>query len=152
MHTKALMTRMTRTVIGLSSWMKRCFHVSAILHSWLKNVQKQPFRGVLLKRCSENMQQIYRRTPMPKCNFNKVALQLYWNRTSVWVFSCKFAAYFQNTFFQEQLWTAASGSKTRKYCKLWSIKERLQKKWKVKRKIKKLTTLSKQHVLKYWRV
>ena len=29
------------------------------------------------KKYSENMQQIYRRTPMPKCNFNKVALQLY---------------------------------------------------------------------------
>ena len=31
-------------------------------------------RCVLKKRCSENMQQIYRRTPMPKCDFNKVAL------------------------------------------------------------------------------
>ena len=31
------------------------------------------------------MQQIYRRTPMPKCDFNKVALQLYWHGTSVWV-------------------------------------------------------------------
>ena len=39
--------------------------------------QKQPSRGILRKRCSENMQKIYRRTPMPKCNFNKVALQLY---------------------------------------------------------------------------
>ena len=39
--------------------------------------QKQPPRGVPRKRCSENMQQIYRRTPMPKRNFNKVALQLY---------------------------------------------------------------------------
>ena len=39
------------------------------------NFWKQPLRGVLLKRCSENMQQIYRRTPMPKCDFNKVALQ-----------------------------------------------------------------------------
>ena len=29
--------------------------------------QKQPSRGVLKKRCFENMQQIYRRTPMPKC-------------------------------------------------------------------------------------
>ena len=28
------------------------------------------------KRCSENMQEIYRRIPMPKCDFNKVALQL----------------------------------------------------------------------------
>ena len=60
--------------------------------------QKQPSRGVFSKRCSENMQQIYRRTPMPKCDFNNVAKQLYWNHTSVLVFSCKFAAYFQNTF------------------------------------------------------
>ena len=35
------------------------------------NKQKQPSRGVFKKRCSENMQQIYRRTPMPKCDFNK---------------------------------------------------------------------------------
>ena len=40
------------------------------------------------------MQEIYRRTPMPKCDLNKVAKQLYWNRTSAWLFSCKFAAYF----------------------------------------------------------
>ena len=39
--------------------------------------QKQPSRGFLKERYSENMQQIYRRTPMKKCNFNKVALQLY---------------------------------------------------------------------------
>ena len=48
-----------------------------------KQIQKQPFRGVLKKRCSENMQQIYRRTPMQKCKFN-------------------------NVFSQEHLWTAAS--------------------------------------------
>ena len=41
-------------------------------------LQKQPSRGVLRKRCSENMQEIYGRTPMPKCGFNKVAKQL-WN-------------------------------------------------------------------------
>ena len=34
---------------------------------WAKSVQKQPPRGAPRKRCSENMQQIYRRTPMPKC-------------------------------------------------------------------------------------
>ena len=34
-------------------------------------------RGVFRKRCSENMLQIYKRTPMPKCAFNKFALQLY---------------------------------------------------------------------------
>ena len=33
--------------------------------------QKQLSRGVLSKRCSENLQQIYRRTPMSKCDFNK---------------------------------------------------------------------------------
>ena len=43
-----------------------------------RNGQKQPSRGVLTKRCSENMQQIYRRTPMSKCDFNKVSKQHYW--------------------------------------------------------------------------
>ena len=38
------------------------------------NSQKQPSRGVLKKRFSENMQQIYRRIPMSRCDFNKVAL------------------------------------------------------------------------------
>ena len=38
--------------------------------------QKQPSRGVLWKRFSENKQQFYRRTPMRKCNFKKVASQL----------------------------------------------------------------------------
>ena len=37
------------------------------------NDQKQTSRGVHWKMCSKNMQQIYRRTPMTKCNFNKVA-------------------------------------------------------------------------------
>ena len=54
------------------------------------------------------MQQIYMRILIAKCDFNKVALQLSWNRTSAWMFSCKFAAYFQNTFFSEHLWRAAS--------------------------------------------
>ena len=40
-------------------------------------LQKQPARGDLRKKCSENMQQIYRRTPMPKFGFIKVAKQLY---------------------------------------------------------------------------
>ena len=38
--------------------------------------QKQRFRGVLEKRCSENKQEIYWRIPMPKCDlrFNKATL------------------------------------------------------------------------------
>ena len=51
------------------------------------------------------MQQINRRTPIPKCSFNKVAN---WNHTPAWVFSRKFAAYFQNTFSQEHHLTADS--------------------------------------------
>ena len=34
--------------------------------------QKQPSTGVLRKSSSESMQQIYRRTPMSKCEFNKL--------------------------------------------------------------------------------
>ena len=41
-------------------------------------IQKQPSIEVLIKRCSENMQQICRRINLPKCDFNKVALQLYY--------------------------------------------------------------------------
>ena len=41
-------------------------------------LQKQPSGAVVKKRCSEKMQHIYRRAPMPK-----------------WVFSCKFASYFR---------------------------------------------------------
>ena len=39
--------------------------------------QKQPSIVVLRKKCSENMQQIYRRATMPKSDFNEVAKQLY---------------------------------------------------------------------------
>ena len=45
---------------------------------------------------------------MRKYDFNKVALQLYWNLTSAWVFARKFDAYFQNTFSEEHLLVAAS--------------------------------------------
>ena len=68
--------------------------------SIISNEQKQPSRDVLRKRCSRNMQQIYRRTPMSKCDFNKIAKQLYWNHTSAYVFSCKFATYFRTTFLR----------------------------------------------------
>ena len=62
------------------------FRLFIIVSAWwsitcLINWQRQSPRGILSKMCSENMQQIYRKTPMPKCYFNKVALQLYWNHT-----------------------------------------------------------------------
>ena len=34
---------------------------------------QKPRKGVLKNEYSENMHQIYRNTPMPKCDFNKVA-------------------------------------------------------------------------------
>ena len=39
--------------------------------------QKQSPRGALRKRCSENMRQIYLRTPMLKCDLNKVFFEIY---------------------------------------------------------------------------
>ena len=38
-------------------------------------IWQQPSRGVLRKRCSENMQQIYRRRPMPKSDFIEITLR-----------------------------------------------------------------------------
>ena len=47
-----------------------------VLHQEREN-QKQVYIGVLLKRYFEIMKQIYRRTPMAKCDFNKVAKHFY---------------------------------------------------------------------------
>ena len=55
------------------SWNCQYEHCSYWQLFILAIVQRQPCRGVLKKRCSENIQQIYSRTPMPKCDFNKVA-------------------------------------------------------------------------------
>ena len=47
--------------------------IRSVIRNGEKYGPERPYRGVLRKRCSENMQQMYRRTPMPKCDFNKVA-------------------------------------------------------------------------------
>ena len=73
-----------------------------------KKLQKQSPLGVPQYRFSANIQQIYRRTPMRKYDFKKVAMQFYRNHTSAWVFSCIFVAYLQNTVFEEHLWETAS--------------------------------------------
>ena len=62
------------------------------------NEQKQSSRAVLRKKCSENMQQIYRRIPMPKCDFNKAA------NLSKSHFGVSVLLY----MFAEYLWGAAS--------------------------------------------
>ena len=70
---KILKTRHCRTLENSCFW------------NLIMKFQKQPPRGVPRKRCCENMQQIYRRATMLKFHFNKVAKQLYWNRTSAWL-------------------------------------------------------------------
>ena len=52
-------------------------NIEKIVPSIQSTIQKQPSRVVDRKRCSENMQQIYRRPPMPKFNFNEFAKELY---------------------------------------------------------------------------
>ena len=49
------------------------------------------------------MQQIYQRTPVAECDFNKVAKTLYWNHTSAWVFSCRFLYIFRTSFLRTSL-------------------------------------------------
>ena len=58
------------------SWARRlCLLYKVFSTGRPSYIQKQPPRGVPRKRCSKNIQQIYWRTPIPKCDFNKVALQ-----------------------------------------------------------------------------
>ena len=74
------------------------FLAKILLSCSIAQCWKRPSRCVLRERCSENMQQIYRRTPMLKCDFDEVTWQISWNHTSAWVFYCKFAAYFRTPF------------------------------------------------------
>ena len=79
-----------------SSIIFSCNHIA--IH--VAKTKKQPPRGVHRKSYSENMQQIYGRTPMPKCDFNKVMSQFYWNRTSASAFCCKFVTPFLCNFIE----------------------------------------------------
>ena len=54
-------------------------------------------KGVLKIRSSFTGEHPHRRVISVKL------LQRYWNHTSAWVFSYKFATYFQNTFFEEHI-------------------------------------------------
>ena len=65
---KALISVIKNSLLVLISCVMLLILFSEIF-AWVLSLvvifQKQPSRGVLKKRCSENMQQIYRRTPMP---------------------------------------------------------------------------------------
>ena len=56
--------------------MKHEFFFQRVLgHLYFGSPEAAIQRDFLRKRCSENMQQICKRTPMSKCGFNKVAFQ-----------------------------------------------------------------------------
>ena len=69
---KSVLTSVQRlfslSIIYFKSFVPRLLKIIAT-----RKNHKQPPRGVLRKRCSQSIQQIYRRAPMLKCNFNKVA-------------------------------------------------------------------------------
>ena len=48
---------------------------ASLFSAYRLKLQKQPTRGVLRKSCSENMQQIFRRTSTPKCDFVEILLR-----------------------------------------------------------------------------
>ena len=50
--------------------------LSNAAYTYMKG-QIRPTRGVYRKSCPENMQQVCRKTPLPKCDFNNIALQIY---------------------------------------------------------------------------
>ena len=68
---------MSSTLLKFIGKVKFMFRISRDIRDMIKIGQKKPSRDILKKRCSENKQQTYRRTPMPKCDFNKVAKQLF---------------------------------------------------------------------------
>ena len=69
-------TRKVETIIIIEIFRKKSLNL-VFLAFLTCTGQKHPPRGVLSKSFAENMQQIYRRTSVPKCDFNKVAKQLY---------------------------------------------------------------------------
>ena len=72
MNPQLLMWKSWHSLFSRQKWFMRV----SITPSPLKRLQKHPSWGVLRKNCSENMQQIYRKTSMPKCDFNKISLKL----------------------------------------------------------------------------
>ena len=96
-----LLKNSKRKLIAVLDILKSCWHINHVDFWYMQ--MNYIFSEVAIQRCSykkvfRKYAANYKRTPMWKCDFNKFATQLYWNRTSAWAFSCKFAAYFQNIF------------------------------------------------------
>ena len=66
-------------------------HDIAYLSKWQKGLEQVYW--------SKLLEQIYRATSIMKCDFNNIALQLYYNHTSAWAF-CKFLHIFWIPFYK----------------------------------------------------
>ena len=67
-------TKKEKKMLGSKNLFRSSRERKASITNKIRTFQKQPSISVLIKRCSENIEQVYRRTTMPKCDFNKVAL------------------------------------------------------------------------------
>ena len=78
-HISNLAKYNVRSYIGTRLELQRKWWMLALdgERKWLEPKPTTPSPGgIFKKRGSENVQQIYKRTPMPKCDFNKFAKQL----------------------------------------------------------------------------
>ena len=62
----------------------------------------QYFMSFLIGECSGSMRKVCGVASLPKYDFNRVAMHLYWGQTLAWVF-CEFAPYCQGTSLWEHL-------------------------------------------------
>ena len=88
---------------GMLLWAS-CFSMKLQTY-WSSHPDVSLEKGIL-KICSKFTGDDPCQSVISKC---KVGLQLYWNRTSARMFSCRFTEYFQNTFSQERLWRVVFG-------------------------------------------
>ena len=87
------------SVIDIQGKLRYFYSLLIVTSSNTRSSHPEVFsRKGVLKKCS-------RFTGEHPCR-SAISIKLLY--TSVWVFSRKFAAYFQNTFLQEHLWMAAS--------------------------------------------
>ena len=80
---------------------------------WISEIQKRSFADVLLNRCPLKFRNVYRKTPVLKFLFNKVAgvnTTILFKKTPTSVFSCEIGEMFQNTFFNRTHPVATSGN------------------------------------------
>ena len=77
-------------------------------NSFLAAIKEQPSRGVSRKMCPKNMQHIYRRTPMSKCDFNKVVNNFIEITLRHACSAVKLLHIFRTAFYKNTHWRAAS--------------------------------------------